>query len=169
MHDNPITDIWQIVKELLDKLKFQNRQLTSLQEEVTRLRAKLHQYEHPKTSLNSSLPPSKDNLAVQGEKAAKLLETRSLRPKSTKPNGGQPGHKGVTLEMNPTPDEVIVHTPDYCTNCGGSLAGIPAETSETRQVLDIPLPIKPITTNHISYSKRCTCGHCTTSEFPSST
>ncbi|MFV0391735.1 MAG: hypothetical protein ACK5KP_07625, partial [Paludibacteraceae bacterium] len=62
MLNNPITDVWQIVRELLDKIKFLTKQNTSLQHEVTNLRAKLQQYEHPKTSLNSSLPPSKDNL-----------------------------------------------------------------------------------------------------------
>lgn len=34
-------------------------------------------------------------------------------------------------------------------------------------MVDIPLPVKPIITDYVSVSKRCTCGHCTTSEFPS--
>ena len=166
MTSNPISDFWHIVQELSDKIKFLTKQNISLQKEVNELRSKLQQHEHAKTSLNSSLPPSKDSLATQGQKAAKLRITRSLRTKSDKPNGGQPGRKGTTLEISQTPDEVIVYTPDFCNNCGGSLVSAPEEKSETRQVIDIPLPIKPIVTNHVSVSKRCACGHCTSSKFP---
>lgn len=160
MFGNPISDVWHFVRELLEKISI-------LTKENKELRTRLLQYEHPKTSQNSSLPPSKDTPVVQGEKSAKLRMTRSLRPTSDKPSGGQPGHIGTTLEISQTPDEVITLNPDYCNHCGGSLADITAEKSETRQVVDIPLPIKPVVTNYTSVSKRCTCGHCTTSEFPS--
>lgn len=160
MYNNPITDVWLFVKELLEKIN-------TLTTENKELRAKLSACEHPKTSLNSSIPPSKDTLAVQGEKAAKLKMTRSLRPKSDRPSGGQVGRKGVTLAISDTPDEIIALNPDYCNHCGKSLSDIEAEKIETRQVVDIPLPVKPIITDYVSISKRCTCGHCTTSEFPS--
>ena len=166
MFNNPISDIWRFVSELLEKIKLLSLNNDALTKENKELRAKLSAYEHPKTSLNSSLPPSKDTLSVQGEKAAKLKMTCSLRPKSDKPSGGQVGHKGITLAVREFADEVITLHPDYCNHCGGSLADIAVEKSETRQVVDIPLPVKPIITNYVSLSKRCTCGHCTAPEFP---
>ena len=84
MFGNSISDVWHFVRELLEKISI-------LTKENKELRARLLQLEHPKTSQNSSLPPSKDTPAVQGEKSAKLRMTRSLRPKSDKPSGGQPG------------------------------------------------------------------------------
>lgn len=117
MSYNPISDVWLFVKELLEKIN-------TLTKENKELRAKLSAYEHPKTSLNSSIPPSKGTLAVQGEKAAKLKMTRSLRPKSDRPCGGQVGRKGVTLAISDTPDEIITLNPDYCNHCGKSLSDI---------------------------------------------
>ena len=50
-----------------------------------------------KDSHNSYLPPSSDL----------FTKNRSLRPVSTRPNGGQSGDKGSTLEMSDTPDKNI--------------------------------------------------------------
>jgi transposase len=38
---------------------------------------------------------------------------------------------------------------------------------ETRQSIDIPLPVSAIVTNHVSLEKKCSCGHCTRGTFPS--
>lgn len=60
-------------------------------------------------SHNSSLPPSLD---LPGAKAANARRrTRSLRQKSGKRAGGQPGHKGSTLHEVAYPDRLRVHTP----------------------------------------------------------
>ena len=48
-----------------------------------------------KTSSNSSVPPSQESIA-----ARELRRTKSLRKPSGKPSGGQPGHKGSTLQSN---------------------------------------------------------------------
>ena len=52
----------------------------------------------PKNSTNSSIPPSKELLP----------RTRSLRKKSGKKSGGQPGHVGHHQEWNPNPDKMVV-------------------------------------------------------------
>ena len=78
-------------------------QVTKLEEQITVLKRK-------KNSRNSSTPPSQD--------PNRLKRNTSLRNKGEKPNGGQPGHKGKTLEFTSTPDEVVELKPDICENCG---------------------------------------------------
>ena len=92
-----------------------------LEKDNSSLRSRLSIYETPKDSHNSSIPPSKDSLAAQGEKSKKLLATRSLRERTGKPNGGQVGHKGTTLEMVSEPDSIIEHQPYFCISCGSDL------------------------------------------------
>src|SRR6516165_1240995 len=62
-----------------------------------------------KDSHNSSKPPSSDPL---GRK-----RSRSQRRKSGKKPGGQLGHRGETLRLVATPDEVIEYRPARCTGC----------------------------------------------------
>ena len=72
-----------------------------------------------KNSRNSSVPPSQESIA-----ARELRRTKSLRKPSGKPSGGQPGHKGSTLQSVSTPDRIIEHKPAYCKCCGRPLEGI---------------------------------------------
>ena len=164
-----VKDIEEIVKEVL----FRNKELSnrvssleaekaSLEAENSELRARLLQYEQPvKDSHNSSIPPGKENLQAQV-----VRRTRSLREPGTRKPGGQQGHEGFTLLMRDTPDAVQTHTPDYCSHCGLSLASIEGKEIETRQSIDIPLPVCPIVTNHVSMEKICTCGECNRGTFP---
>jgi transposase len=108
-----------------------------------------------KTSKNSHIPPSVDL----------TRKNQSLREKSDKPVGGQMGHKGHTLEMSDTPDKIESLYPDFCNNCGLSLAQASFEMTARRQVIDIP-PILPIITEFQRYSTTCTCGHHQSGTFP---
>ena len=69
--------------------------------EVQELREEMKRLRTPKNSGNSSLP-SHDLFRYKNQ---------SLREKSNKKSGGQPGHKGETLLMSPNPDKTIVHRP----------------------------------------------------------
>ena len=93
--------------ELVEKSTTLVERLTSRIEELERELAK---YRIRKNSSNSSIPPSKDENRPN--------KTRSLRGKSGKKSGGQPGHKGHRLEMSAIPDQVITHIPDFCNRCG---------------------------------------------------
>ncbi len=85
-----------------------------------------------KDSHNSSLPPSLD------PPWKKIKRTRSLRTKSGKKVGGQPGHKGSTLLQVAHPDQIIVHSPAQCRNCHASFEIVAyTATTRRRQVFDI--------------------------------
>jgi len=98
-----------------------------------------------KTSRNSSKPPSGDGFAKQ---------TKSLRPKSNRSSGGQPGHPGSTLEWSAEADHVEYHPVTACHGCGLSLADHPVENWEARQVHDLP-PIQLAVTEHQCEVKSC--------------
>ena len=81
-------------------------------------------------SSNSSKPPSSDS--PFGKPAP-----RSLRGKSGRRPGGQPGHPGLTLALVDNPAERRRHEPGPCTGCG-DLANAPEVGMERRQVFDLP-------------------------------
>lgn len=164
-----INDIDEVVravlfrnKELSLQVSASETKIAELETEITELKKQLSRYETPtKDSRNSSISPSQEQL-----KAKITRRTRSLRGSSECKPGGQKGHEGSTLLISEHPDVTITHTPDCCNQCGLPLSDIAGEECETRQSIDIPLPVCPITTNHVSIEKRCTCGHCNRGTFP---
>jgi transposase len=109
------------------------------------------------TSRNSSKPPSSDG-------PVRVL--RSLRGKSGKKPGGQPGHPGAHLRLVEAPDHVIVRRPLVCPACAGLLRGVPESGVERRQVVEVP-PIRAVVTEYRSVQVRCP--HCqapATGDFP---
>ena len=104
-----------------------------------------------KNSSNSSVPPSQESIA-----ARELRRTKSLRKPSGKPSGGQPGHKGSTLQSVCTPDRIIKHEPAYCKCCGRPLDGIAYRKIRKTQIVDIKFVVE--TTEEQYYEKVCQCG-----------
>ena len=101
-----------------------------------------------KSSHNSHKPPSSEGLGRQ---------THSLREPTGKKSGGQPHHRGQTLEMTATPDRVRSHRPVQCGQCGGSLEEVEGRVVERRQVYDLP-PIRLRVEEH-QVQEIC-CPHC---------
>lgn len=98
-------------------------------------------------SRNSSKPPVTDGYAKPAPK--------SLRGKSGKKTGGQPGHNGATLAPVENPDITQIHSLSSCPcGCGSDLSGQPPIDYESRQVFDLP-PQKLIVTEHRVEIKRC--------------
>ena len=104
-----------------------------------------------KNSSNSSVPPSQESIAVR-----ELRRTSSLRKPSGRPSGGQPGHKGSTLQTVSTPDMTIRHEPQYCKRCGRPLGGVEYRKIRKTQVMDIKFVVE--TSEHQYYEKVCECG-----------
>jgi transposase len=112
-----------------------------------------------KNSRNSGKPPSSDGYG-------KANMTESLRKSGSKPNGGQPGHEGRTLERSENPDHTETHKPEECTECGTSLEDTVAVGEEERQVYDIPA-IRIEVSAHRAEIKICPgCGAENRGEFP---
>src|SRR5262252_8692975 len=87
----------------------------SLREQVQALVARVQELEGrlAKDSHNSSKPPSTDGLA---------RKPKSLRAKSGKKSGGQPGHRGSHLHLVAQPDAVVAaHRPTVCNACQAAL------------------------------------------------
>jgi len=99
-----------------------------------------------KNSQNSSKPPSSYGFKPN---------PKSLREKSGKNPGGQPGHSGSGLEQREAVDEKIIHSVERCADCHASLANV-AVSYERRQVFDIP-PLKIKVTEHQVEQKICPC------------
>lgn len=138
--------IWVLILYLWDENQ-------KLKQEVKELKTRLNQ-----NSNNSSKQPSSDG--------NKKPNPKSLRGKSGKQNGGQPGHKAHQLPLNENPDHMITYTIDNCEKCGHDLTDTLPMKEKIRQVLDFIAEME--TTEHRVQVKVCsTCKHRNQSSFPS--
>jgi len=140
--------------QLLANQALLEQQVHVLTARLTELEARLNKDSH-----NSHQPPSSDG-------PAKRAKRRSLRKRSGKKSGGQPGHVGVTRLLVDDPDVIVAHVPATCTGCGAGLATAVEVRRERRQVVEIPKP-QPEVTEHQVVHKACpTCQTVTAGAFP---
>ena len=137
--------------------------VTTLLERLARVETRLATVEAQlaKDSHNSGKPPSSDP----------VRRPRSLRGKSGKRPGGQPGHEGTTLALRATPDVVLTHTPAQCHACGATMAAMTAADSSTagierRQVFDLTPPRLVVTEHRVGDCQCPACGAWTRGAFP---
>lgn len=129
------------------------REIAALTARVADLEARV-----AKDSHNSGKPPSSDGL--------KKPAPQSLRQKSGRRPGGQPGHPGSSLCWSQSPDQVTEHRPECCASCGQALMPADMVRVERRQVHDLP-PLRVLVTEHRGHTCRCpACGSRTQAPFP---
>ncbi len=131
----------------------------SLVERINGLEARVEALEDQlkKNSHNSSKPPSSDGFGKR---------TKSLRTKSDRRSGGQPGHPGSTLEWCAEPDSRVNYPVEICSDCGCSLENVPVIDRDLRQVHDLPR-VQIAVTEHQCDIKCCpACNHLNRGEFP---
>jgi transposase len=115
-----------------------------LQAEVRRLR------DAPAQNSRNSWRPSSTDRPEQPK-------PKSLRKKSGRKPGGQPGHPGRTLQFSETPKHIQIHPLLEC-ECGEDLSREPAVDFQRRQVFDLPA-LDLECTEHRAQVKECPCCH----------
>lgn len=143
-------DLETVIKELNEmKAKY-----AALEKKCFELEAKLARYENIDSS-NSSKPPSQD-----------YKKKHLPRVKSFRNPGGQPGHKGSTLQKVEHVDEIVECNPENCSNCGTNLETVSATLVDSKQEIDIP-EIKPKVTEYRRMKKVCpSCGKTNCGKYP---
>ena len=154
LYDDGPDAVYACLTPLVVTIDAQQAQIVALAARVKELEDRLGKDSH-----NSSKPPSSDGLA-------KKPNPVSLRGKSGRRSGGQPGHRGCTLEFAVSPDHTVPHSPVSCQHCGTSLLDAPIVATERRQVFDLP-PTALVVTEHQAQTRCCSdCGRRSTGMFP---
>lgn len=144
VYDEGPDAVVRLVQSLLTHFE---AQVQALNERVRELEIRLGKDSH-----NSHKPPSSD------EPTFRRPARKSLRKRSGKKPGGQPGHLGCTRLQVEEPDEVHLHAPDSCARCGDDLRDVASCRSQQRQVFDLP-PLRLHVHEHQVHDKRCPgCG-----------
>ena len=129
-------------------------------ERIDQLTARVNELESQanKNSKNSHKPPSSDGLKRQPAQPRQLGQ---------RPKGGQPGHKGHSLMMHPSPDHVEHYGIEGHCECGLPLSEALLDTGERRQQWDIPAP-QIVVTEYRQLIGTCSCGNVHKGKFPAS-
>ncbi len=137
------------------QLAARDAQIGALAAQVEELRRRLD-----KDSSTSSRPPSSDG-------PYRKPRDRSLRGKSGRRPGKQPGAQSCTLRQSPDPDVTVFCGPPTCGRCGHDLAGEPARAMQKLQVFEAAPPPPPTVTEYQVQEKLCpACGAPSTGVAP---
>jgi transposase len=131
------------------QLAARDAQVAALAAQVEELRRRLD-----KDSSTSSRPPSSDSPYTKKPK------DRSLRGRSGRKPGKQPGARSSTLRQSAHPDDTVVCGPAACGCCGHDLTGEPVlGTPQKRQVFEASPPPPPEVIEYQVAAKQCPgCG-----------
>jgi len=130
-------------------------QLAARDAQIGALAARVEELERrlAKDSSTSGKPPSSDS------PYQKKPRDRSLRGKSGRRPGRQPGAESSTLRQSGHPDDTVQCGPAACCCCGADLTGEPAILTQKRQVFEAAPPPPPVVTEYQVQAKLCPgCG-----------
>jgi transposase len=144
-------ELADLLAPLFDLLKRQQQRIDQLEAQVKSLQARLDQ-----NSTNSHKPPSSD---LYKKTSPGLPRLRARK------RGGQPGHKGETLDMVAEPDHTIRLAPARC-SCGCPLEDLEKQVVERRQVFDLPEPRLEVTEYQLGQCSCPDCGRLVKATFP---
>ena len=114
-----------------------------------------------KDSSTSSRPPSSDS------PYKKKPRDRSLRGRSGRKPGKQPGAESSTLRQVADPDQIMVCAPAACGRCGADLAGAPVTGTQKLQEFEIAPPPPPRVTEYQVQGRACgRCGAVSAGQAP---
>jgi transposase len=116
-----------------------------------------------KDSSTSSKPPSSDS------PHAKKTRDRSLRGRSGRSPGKQPGAQSSTLRQSAGPGDTVICAPAACGCCGADLAGAEVIAVQKRQVSGASPPPPPVVIEYQVQARACgSCGEVTAGLAPAS-
>ena len=119
------------------------------------------------TSRNSGKPPSSDGLAKPPADQAPKYRFRSLRGKTDRKSGGQPGHQGVTRLRVEKPDRIVNHYPKVCPSCNEKLPpGLESESYTSRQVIVAPARRQRVVEHRVHVCGCPRCGKSAKGRYP---
>ena len=130
-------------------------QLAARDAQIEALAARVEELERllAKDSSTSSRPPSSDS------PYKKKPKDRSLRGRSGRKPGRQPGAQSSTLKQSDSPDDTVECGPAACGCCGHDLSGVPVTGMQKRQVFEAAPPPPPVVTEYQVLAKQCpACG-----------
>jgi transposase len=148
---------------LREVVEAKDAQLEAAQAQIAVLSGRVADLERRlgKDSSTSSKPPSSDS------PYQKKPRDRSLRGKSGRRAGKQPGAQSPALRQSPDPDERVDCWPTACRCCGGDLAGARVAGVARRQVFEAPPVPPPAVTEYPVVAKCCPgCGAVTEGVAP---
>jgi transposase len=153
------------VDVLVDQLLAAWEQLAVRDRRIDQLTRRVEELERQvkRTSRTSGKPPSSDPIHTKpspGPAAGtKQGRDRSLRQRSGRNPGKQPGQPGATMRLVDNPDERVVCAPPVCDGCARDLAGVPVTGQQRHQVTEITPPPPPRVIEFLVQSKVCPgCG-----------
>lgn len=152
-------DLREGLKQALIAMGSQQERMQALEEVIAAQQERITTLERQqaKDSHNSSVPPSSDRF---------VRPPKSLRTKSGKKAGGQPGHHGRHLRQVEIPDEILIQAVSSRECCQEDLRTQPAAVPERRQVIDLPVKRLWITEYRVEEKQCPVCSHRTRAPFP---
>jgi len=140
---NPLPDLWRLSHAEKDALIVMLwDQVQVLSKRVSELEARLG--DPPKSSSNSSTPPSRDRKANKPPRPPGARREASV------------GRAGGGRALHPDPDRIVEATAKRCLRCAAGLDGAAQQPLAVYDRIELP-PVRPVVTRVVLHGARCPC------------